>query len=229
MSAKHALLGLLRQRPAYAYELADRLRTQLGPAWHLNSGQVSQTMRLIERDGLIAEVDASSEGSGRRRVMAITDSGMEDFERWFVEETVGASLSRRPLLVKIALAGRERLKDVLVHIDAYEHGCAEKLRDLSKAREDVPRDAVRVRADHVLLRLGLSADINQLQAELEWARHAREVIRWLEDQDALWPSGQTRPESVPAESPDRREAREHLFARMATRHLEPVPHKERDR
>jgi len=83
-----------------------------------------------------------------------------------------------------------------------------------------------VRADHVLLRLGLSADVNQLQAELEWARHAREVIRWLAEQDALWPSGQRRSQAPPEESHDRREAREQLFARMAEGNLEPVPEKE---
>src|SRR5665811_2225755 len=115
MSAKHALLGLLRQRPAYAYELADRLRTQLGPAWHLNSGQVSQTMRLIERDGLIAEVDASSAGRGRRHITAVAGSAMEQFDGWFRDAAVGARLSRRPLLGKIAPVRRQQLKAVLVH------------------------------------------------------------------------------------------------------------------
>jgi hypothetical protein len=184
-------------------------------------------MNRFAEKGFVAEVGSSREGDGRRRVMAITATGVEHFEEWFVTETAGASLSRRPLLVKIALAGRERLKDVLVHIDAYEHNCAEKLRELSKARDDVPRDAPRVRADHVILRLGLSADIGQLQAELDWARHAREVVRWLEKQDALWFSGPGRPEDALEEGEDRREAREQMFARMASRHLEPVPRSER--
>ena len=33
MSSKHALLGLLLDRPAYPYQLADRMQQRLGPSW----------------------------------------------------------------------------------------------------------------------------------------------------------------------------------------------------
>ena len=45
MSAKHAVLGWLAHRPAYPYELADRLQERLGPTWAINSGQLSQLIR----------------------------------------------------------------------------------------------------------------------------------------------------------------------------------------
>src|SRR5271155_1044569 len=100
MSAKHALLGLLLDRSAYPYELADRLQQRLGPAWNVNSGQLYQTIHRLESDGLIERVDGVVGDRNFRHVFAITDDGVAEFERWFDRES-GVRLARRPLLVKI--------------------------------------------------------------------------------------------------------------------------------
>src|SRR5277367_6251073 len=178
MSAKHALLGLLLNRSAYPYELADRLEQRLGPAWAVNSGQLYQTMSRLEQDGLIERVDDAM-GREDRHVFAITGQGVEEFERWFEEATGSVRLLRRPLLVKLTLAGPERLRDALEQIDAYERDCAARMRELAHRRELLTVDGSRVRADHVLLRLNLSADVIQLEGELRWASQARETVRWL--------------------------------------------------
>src|ERR1700693_6348244 len=158
MSAKHALLGLLLDRPAYRYQLGDRLEKGPGPAWAINSGQLYQTTKRLEKEGLIERVASATEDQDRDD-FAITDDGAEEFERWFSAETSGARLLRRPLLVKIALAGPRRLKEgALELIDAYERGGAARLKDLSTEQEEISLRGHRVRADHVLLRLGLSAD-----------------------------------------------------------------------
>jgi PadR family transcriptional regulator, regulatory protein AphA len=218
MSAKHALLGLLLERPAYPYELADRLQGRLGPTWAINSGHLYQTIHQMEKDELIEQIDGPVGGRNDRHVFAITESGAVEFERWFDEATRGARLSRRPLLVKIILAGRERLKDALHQIDAYELDCAERLRELSSTREAVSVEGLQVRADHVLLRLGLSGDIFQLEGELRWARHAREMVAWLLGREAIWPSASERSGASSEEARARRDAQEQLFARMAAKH-----------
>jgi DNA-binding PadR family transcriptional regulator len=223
MSAKHALLGLLLHRSAYPYELADRLRARLGPAWAINSGQLYQTIHLLERDGLIEQVDGSAEGREDRHIFAITESGADEFERWFEGTTKGARLARRPLLIKISLAGPDRLRNALEHIDAYELACAEHLRELSRRHEAVPVEGDRVRADHVLLRLGLSADIFQLEGELRWARHAHEMVSWLLDREAIWPSSSQRSDTSTQDTAIGRGARQELFSRMAARHLRSLP------
>ena len=113
MSAEHALLGLLIHRPAYRYQLGERLEERLGPAYDINSGQLYQTIKRLRLEGLIERIDGESEDQDERHVLAITASGVAEFDRWFEETTGGARLLRRPLLVKIALAGPERLKDAL--------------------------------------------------------------------------------------------------------------------
>lgn len=215
MSAKHALLGLLIDRPAYRYQLGDRLQARLGPAWKINSGQLYQTVDRLEDDGLIERVDRASDEQHERHVFAVTPRGTEEFERWF-EGTAGrARLLRRPLLVKITLAGRERLKDTLSELDAYERDCTACLREHLRMREAIPLGGLRVRADYEMLRLNLSADIMQLEGELGWARHARERISWLLEQDAIWPSAQGH-SGASQDSRARQSARATLFGRLAS-------------
>jgi DNA-binding PadR family transcriptional regulator len=216
MSAKHALLGLLLDRSAYPYELADRLQGRLGPAWAINSGQLYQTIKKLEDDGLIERVESAGEPRDDRHVYAITESGEQEFGRWWGETASSARLSRRPLLVKITLAGPERLKDSLKQIEAYELDRAARLKELSRVREAIPVHGVQLRADHVLLRLNLSADIFQLEGELKWARHAYEMVSWLLNRDALWPSAHGR---SGLQSADAQGARDELFSRMAARRL----------
>jgi PadR family transcriptional regulator AphA len=220
MSAKYALLGLLVQRPAYPYELADRLQARLGPTWAINSGQLYQTIKRMEDERLIEQIGGAQEARQDRHIYTITEVGFEDLERWWSKDQAGSPrLLRRPLLLKMALAGPERLKDTLEQIDAYERDCAERLREFSGRREAVPDGGTTVRADHVLLRLGLSADIFQLEGELRWARHAHEMVSWLLGRDAIWPSVPERPGVLAGETRERREARERLFARIAAKHL----------
>lgn len=223
MSAKHALLGLLLHRSAYPYELADRLERHLGPAWAVNSGQLYQTMSRLEQDGLIERVDERQGARDDRHVFAITGEGVEEFERWFEGVSARARLSRRPLLVKITLAGPERLQNALVQIDDYERDCAIQLKELAQRRDAVGVDGSRVRADHVLLRLNLSADIFQLEGELRWATHARQTVSWLLEEDVLWPSAQGRAEAASDRELERRGARAELFGRMSHTGLQAAP------
>jgi DNA-binding PadR family transcriptional regulator len=214
VSAKHALLGLLLHRPSYRYQLGDRLQERLGPAWKINSGQLYQTVGRLEEDGLIERVDSADDEQDERHMFAITTAGAAEFERWFGGAMSRARLLRRPLLVKITLAGPERVQDTLGEIDAYERDCTVCLKEHLRLREAIPLGGLRVRADHELLRLNLSADITQLEAELGWARHARERISWLLTQDAIWPLANRRSDTS-ASSSERQDARVELFGRIA--------------
>jgi DNA-binding PadR family transcriptional regulator len=224
MSAKHALLGLLLHRPAYPYALAKRLEDRMGPAGAINPGYLSRTMRQLEGEGQIERVGgAAAKNRGGRHVFAITEDGAEEFERWFAESPNVTRLSRGPLQIKITLAGPERLRDALEQIDAYERDCAARVKELSSLRDEVdPGEGPQIRADCVLFRLNLSADIIQLEGELRWANHAHEMISWLLSREAIWPSATERSSALTDKARDRRDAREKLFGRIAARAPRPV-------
>jgi DNA-binding PadR family transcriptional regulator len=236
MSAKHALLGLLLDRAGYPYQLADRLQRRLGPAWEVNSGQLYQTVKALERDGLIERVRGSAGDHEERHVFAITGEGAEEFQRWFDKAPDTVRLPRRPLLAKITFAGPKRLKDALAKVDAYERECAQRLAQTAHLREELPVDTPEgtphggghpkghrqasgplLRADHLLLRLNLSTDVFQLEGELRWAAQARELLAWLADGEALWPSDRSEARR------ERAGARRELFTRMAGSEPAPAP------
>jgi DNA-binding PadR family transcriptional regulator len=207
MSAKHALLGLLLDRPAHPYQLAGRLQQRLGPAWEVNSGQVYQLVKRLEDDGLIQRAQSSGGESHDRHVYEITDEGVGEFERWFDHNGTSVRLCRRPLLVKVTFAGPQRLADARAKVDAYELECAERLKEISQLREALPGEGPLVRSEQLLLRLNLSADIFQLEGELRWASHAREILSWLAIREGPPPSS--------ASSSASGEARRKLFQRRA--------------
>jgi DNA-binding PadR family transcriptional regulator len=190
MSAKHALLGLLLDRPAYPYQLADRMQQRLGPSWRVNSGTLYNTVKALERDGLIERVNKDPDVQDERHVFEITERGVEEFESWFGKRNDGVRLPRRPLLLKITFAGPHRLAEAMRKVDEYELECAERLNEIAGMCEALPgAEEELLRADNLLLRLNLSSDNYALEGELRWAQHARELLAWLSEQEhAVWPA-----------------------------------------
>jgi DNA-binding PadR family transcriptional regulator len=190
LSAKHALLGLLIEGPAYPYLLADRLEARLGPAWSVDESQLYKTIGQMEKEGLIEPVGGKTKGQDkRRRFFAITEGGEREFEDWLELVSGAVRLHRRPQLLKITLAGPKRLSTALEQIDAYEQSCTRRLNEFVEVREQIPRQQTPVRADHVLLRLNLGIDIALLEGELQRARGTRETLLWLHAQpEAIWPA-----------------------------------------
>jgi DNA-binding PadR family transcriptional regulator len=216
MSAKHALLGLLLDHPAYPYQLADQMQQRLGPAWKVNSGQLYQTIKGLEKDGLIERVRGVSEDHDDRHVFQATERGVLEFERFFDQTPEPVRLCRRPLLVKITFAGPRRLAEAQAKVDAYEAQCAKRLAETARQHEEISAEGPLLRADRLLLRLNLSADVFQLEGELRWARHAREMLSWLAGREAVWPSRRERAEAqTQAAARERASARAELFGRMA--------------
>jgi DNA-binding PadR family transcriptional regulator len=212
MSATHAVLGLLLDKPAYPYELGNQLQHRLGPKWAVNTGQLSQIIKRLEKEGLIERVAGVAGAREDRQIFAITESGIMEYERWFsTSEPNGAGLARRPLLVKISLAGPERLAEALKQIDRYRDECAAGVEELTRQRNKIKHGPV-VRADDEFLRLALSEIVIEKEGQLAWAKLARERVTWLLEQKAVWPSARGR---AAAASDEARRAREELFRNMA--------------
>jgi DNA-binding PadR family transcriptional regulator len=226
MSARHALLGLLLQGPAYPYQLADRLEERLGPAWSVDSGQLYKTIKQMEEEGLIVLIGgAMDDRDERRRFFAVTEEGVREFDRWFEKPTDAVRLHRRPLLLKVTLAGPERLTESLRQVDAYEIACTTRLKEIMLVRDEIPRHGLQVRADHLLLRVNLGADIAHLEGELKWARDARDVISLLLTREAIWPPGPRRLSASLEEARNPGAVREKLFDKMTGKHLRSTPGK----
>lgn len=226
MSAKHVLLGLLKEGPAYPYQLEDRLDEWLGPGWRINSGQVYQTIEKLVKEGLIERVDGSIGGRDDRHVVQLTAAGDAEFERWRTKRgTSAARPLRRPVLAKLVFAGPDGREEALAEIDAYERACTERLADLASKLETIPEGARElkimprepaVRADDVILKLALDIEIGHYESEQQWCSYAREAVVWLYERKAIWRSGTARRRfGQDKAAQDSRSARDDLFGRIA--------------
>lgn len=225
MSAAHAVLKLLHDKPAYQYELRNQLPRRLGPSWAVNTGQLSQiTQRLVE-EGLIVRVDGAAGAREDRHVYAVTEKGVVEFDRWWSstdEPNEPRLAARRSLLVKISLAGPERLAESLKLIDRYKQKYATELAQLMKEDAEIV-DGPIVRADHEMLRLGLAENIIQKEGQLAWLELARQKVNRLHKEEAIWPSARERAATAKDED---RHTRDDLFKEMAAgRHQRDAPHK----
>jgi DNA-binding PadR family transcriptional regulator len=111
-----ALLGLVIERPTYAYDLAQRFerryRTVLALA---NVGHVYTALGALEGRGLVEEVPGTREGRQPRPRYRATEAGVREYGRWLVAQACeDHKRSQTFVLALAALTGRpEQLLDVI--------------------------------------------------------------------------------------------------------------------
>jgi DNA-binding PadR family transcriptional regulator len=85
MSVRHALLGLLAQRPRHGYELHTAFEAVVGGEqnWDVKPAQIYTTLTRLEKDGLVVEECVEQDGGPEKRIFAITPAGRELLAQWF--------------------------------------------------------------------------------------------------------------------------------------------------
>ena len=99
MTVRHSLLAILTAGDAYGYQLRQEFNRRTDSVWPLNVGQVYTTLDRLERDGLVSQREADSEGHVR---YAITPAGRSEVEAWFA--TPVQRTERDELAIKVTLA-----------------------------------------------------------------------------------------------------------------------------
>ena len=85
MSVRHAVLGLLAQRPRHGYELRAAFEAVVGGEenWDVKPAQIYSTLARLEKSGLVAEDSVAQDGGPEKRVYAITPAGRATLVEWF--------------------------------------------------------------------------------------------------------------------------------------------------
>lgn len=94
-----ALLGLVIERPSYAYELAQRLeRRYAGVLEPANTGHVYTALWALRERGLVEELPGSREARQPKPRYRATARGEEEYAQWLVAQA-GQARRRGELLV----------------------------------------------------------------------------------------------------------------------------------
>ncbi len=85
MSVRHAVLGLLAQRPRHGYELRVAFQALVGGKdnWNVKPAQIYTTLTRLEQGGYVAEDGIEQDGGPEKRIYAITLAGREILAEWF--------------------------------------------------------------------------------------------------------------------------------------------------
>jgi DNA-binding PadR family transcriptional regulator len=182
MSAKHAVLGLVIERPGYGYQLAQRLDERFGSSGFAPSG-VYSALDQLSRDELVRSAGELGPGPARRAaprtIYEATEEGVDHFESWMLDPSPTPPL-RDELHMKIALCRPRNVPRLIEMIGGQELVCLGRLRDLKGVTEEVPG-----RADDWSRLMGVlasEAEIAFWNARIEWLQSARELLEQLRDE-----------------------------------------------
>lgn len=188
MSTRLVILGFLRGRPLYGYEIKHMIEQIMGDWTNIAFGSIYFALRKLAEEGFIEKVGTEQEG-GRpsRTIYQITEAGREEFlqllrqvwqevEHWYFTFDIGLSfISALPIAeVKGHLRKRvKHLEHMVQHLDAHQ---AEQL-----ANEHVPSHLTAAVFDHHRA---------HLNAELDWTRDLLEKVeQGVYDAEIDWMRG----------------------------------------
>jgi DNA-binding PadR family transcriptional regulator len=176
MSAKHAVLGLVIERPGYGYDLARRLQERFGSSGFAPTG-VYSALDQLSSDELVRNAGSRENGlnerAAPRTIYEATSKGMSHFEDWMLGDSSLAPV-RDELYMKIALSKPHNLLHLIELARSQEEECLLRLESLKLAPAR-PRGAPKVWSEVAVL-LVRDAEIKQLQARIEWLQKARAVM-----------------------------------------------------
>jgi DNA-binding PadR family transcriptional regulator len=158
-----ALLGFLRQRTMYPYEIYLLLSQahDLGRVWHMKQSQLYATLGRLRDAGYIDETLEANAARPPRRVMSLTPSGQMAFYHWLTTPVEHGRDFRLEFLAKLYFvrkAGPLAARDL---IEKQAAVCHSWLADLAA-------EAARLVNERQYDWLVVQFRINQIQGILTW-------------------------------------------------------------
>ncbi|MGW1072364.1 PadR family transcriptional regulator [Streptomyces sp. NPDC002537] len=169
MSLRHAMLGLLADRPASGYDLMKRFETSLSNVWPATQSQVYGELGKLAKSGLL---EVAAEGPRGRKEYAITEEGRAELHHWLTEADPSPVRRSDALLRVFFLSHLTPLEAT-----AYLVGEAERAADQHGALQELEKkvdwgdDALSVNG-----RLALEYGLRFTAMREEWARWAADEI-----------------------------------------------------
>lgn len=171
---RFALLALLREQPDYGYQLKRRFEERVGSLWHLNIGQVYQTLRALKRLDLVTEVVAAAHHTPARRLFELTAEGVAVLERWLQKSPVRPQPLRDETLIQLLVLEPARRAEAVVRISEQEHLYKRHLSRLQAQKRRLGRTPV---GPFLLRQLGIEGALLHSEAHLKWLEYCRHRIQ----------------------------------------------------
>lgn len=165
MSLRHAVLGLLTERPASGYDLMKLFETSLANVWPATQSQVYGELGKLATAGLLT---VSAEGPRGRKEYAVTGAGRAELHHWLAE-TEPDRVRRSETMLRVFFLGLMTAPEATAFLGLEAARAAEEGAALRELEESVDwgDDPLSVHG-----RLALEYGLRLSAMQEEWARWA---------------------------------------------------------
>lgn len=164
MSVRHAILGLLAQRPRHGYELRAAFEAVVGgdANWEVKPAQIYTTLERLEEAGLVERTSDLGEGDEpSRRIYALRPAGEQALREWFASG-VTPEHQRDEFYVKLMVALASGKADPARIIQTQRAHLYQELHAATALRDGYDKQSALAQ---ILL---LDKVIMHLEADLRW-------------------------------------------------------------
>lgn len=163
MPVRHAVLGLLAQRPRHGYELRTAFQAVGGGEenWDVKPAQIYSTLTRLEQSGLVVEEGVEQDAGPEKRIYAITKAGRQVLEEWFASG-ITEDHQRDEFFVKLMLGLALDSTDPYALINTQRDQLYKQLHGITEQRT---RADPRKEMAKILL---LDKVVMHLEADLRW-------------------------------------------------------------
>lgn len=178
LTVEWSLLGLLRQRPMYGYEIYQQLSTAegLGLVWRLKQSQLYALLAKLERRGYVTHTRVPQESRPPRKVFRLTEAGQDALRAWTEAPVEHGRELRLEFLAKLyfaRFAGADAARQLL-----------ERQREACRSwRATWQRQAAGLREQQPYAWLVYEFRLGQVQAMLEWLDVCEQTLRPVARED----------------------------------------------
>ncbi len=170
-----ALLGLVIERPSYAYELAQRFdRTYEGALSLSSTSHVYTALGALSDRGLIEELAGSRVGRQPKPRYRATAKGREDYCEWLVGQLADDRRRQRLFVLQLTALMRDPAT-AQATLDHYEQMCLKEASETPLDRAGAEADDTTGLTEHLLREERRLA----VGAKLEWLRYAHAALNAL--------------------------------------------------
>jgi len=163
MSVRHAVLGLLAQRPCHGYELRAAFQALVGGEenWDVKPAQIYTTLARLEQGGLVSEDSIEQDGGPEKRIYALTPIGRKTLKEWFASG-VEREHQHDEFFLKLMIALVSGAADPYRLIQTQREHLFQELHDITehRRRADPGKELAKI--------LLLDKAVMHLEADLRW-------------------------------------------------------------
>lgn len=175
MSLKILLLGLIEIASMPGYDLMKVFEDSMLFFWHATHTQIYNTLKEMEKEGLIAGEIIYQVKNPSKKVFSITEKGREAIGEWLQKEPELSGF-KHDFLVKLSFASGSTDAELLSQLDLYEEKLKNKLTALKSEKKNEFLRFARSKKEELLWTMIFENGMMYYQNEIGWAQKAKQMI-----------------------------------------------------